>query len=146
MLGSEGCTLSNSKGCYPPHKLLSKWHSMVDKWEHQGTKGQKEGSCGYLNKWAWEIQSLLRGNWEDGKKSSAKHELSPRGRSICRQHTSRVKQRMGYSGGIKRKCPKEPGWYVKRLENTALQRCKHHQPLPLWPHGMLSSVLSDLPF
>lgn len=56
--------------------------------EQQGAKGHEEGSCGHLNKGVLGIQSQARGDWEDGKKSSAKPELSPRGCCLCGQHST----------------------------------------------------------
>lgn len=64
--------------------------------KHQGTRGHKKGACDYLEKWVWGIPSHARGEWEDGKKNSAKPELSPRGRCLCGQHTLLVKEKKAF--------------------------------------------------
>ena len=97
MYGSVGCALHNSRG-HQSHKLSREWHHMVTVGEHQGTKKHKEGSCGLLKKWILGIQSQTWGHWEDGKKNSAKPELSSRGRCLCGQPTSQDKHHASFRG------------------------------------------------
>lgn len=116
--------------------------------KHKGTKRHKEGACDYLNKWVWGIPSHARGEWENGKKNSAKPELSPRGRCLCGQHTLPVKEKKALRRS-QTQTPRGTRLAIRRQGAGGCLPCKDAsstQPQPLLPHGMLGSTLSDSTF
>lgn len=111
-------------------------------------EGIRRGARDYLNKWVWGIPSHARGEWEGGKKNSAKPELSPRGRCLGDQHTLPVKEKQAFRRS-QTQIPRGTRLAIKRQEAGGCSPCKDAgstQPQPLLPRGTLGSTSPDSTF